>query len=393
MRKICVVTGSRAEYGLLSNLMKAIRSDPPCKLQVVVTGMHLSAEFGHTYKVIESDGFDIDYKVDMLLSSDSREGISKSLGLGVIGFTDCFKTLSPDIVTVLGDRFEIFAAASAALIMNIPIAHIHGGETTEGAMDEAIRHSITKMAHLHFPVTDTYRRRIIQMGENPKSVFNFGTPGLECINTLKLLEKSELERELGISNLERLALVAIHPETLLKDSQSRIMKELFGALDELSDMDIIFTKSNADPSGREIGRLIDEYAEKRPRCHVFCNLGQRLFLSVLKNSGVMIGNSSSGIIEAPALGVPTVNIGGRQRGRLYASSIISCGYQADDILRSIKKGLSGEFKASIRDQKLPYGNGQETSYRIRDVLREYNLNNILMKKFYDLDKPMEAIIK
>jgi UDP-N-acetylglucosamine 2-epimerase (non-hydrolysing)/GDP/UDP-N,N'-diacetylbacillosamine 2-epimerase (hydrolysing) len=316
-RKICIVTGTRAEYGLLYWLMKEIQGDPDLELQTIATGMHLSPEFGLTYKKIEEDGFTINEKVEMLLSSDTPVGIAKSVGLGVIGFADALARQKPDIMVVLGDRFEILAAAQAAMIARIPIAHIHGGETTEGAIDEAIRHAVTKMAHFHFTAAEPYRRRIVQLGEAPERVMNYGAPGLDNIKKLKLLNRAAFEKAIKFSLGKMSFLVTYHPVTLSAANPDQSFKELTNALDQFPEAKIIFTKANADTAGRIINYNIEKYVKQNPqRAKVFTSMGQLLYLSAIKNMDIVIGNSSSGITEAPSFCKPTVNIGQRQRGRL-----------------------------------------------------------------------------
>lgn len=383
-RKICIVTGSRAEYGLLYWLMKEIQRDPDLQLQIIATGMHLSPEFGLTYKKIEEDGFTIDEKVEMLLSSDSPVGIAKSIGLGVIGFADALERQKPDILVVLGDRFEIFAAAQAAMIDRIPIAHIHGGETTEVAIDEAIRHAITKMSHFHFTATELYRRRVIQLGEAPERVINYGAPGLDNINKLKLLDKTSFERSIDFKLGKPSFLVTYHPVTLSDTMPEKAFKEILKAIDHFPQATIIFTKANADTEGRSINYSIDKYMEKNfVRVRVFASMGQLLYLSAIKNTDIIIGNSSSGITEVPSFHKPTVNIGQRQQGRLKAASIIDCEEKAHAIVAAIKKGLSPGFKKILRSSNNPYGNGN-ASLKIKKYLKKVSLQNILVKTFYDV---------
>lgn len=384
-RKICIVTGTRAEYGLLYWLMKEIQGDPSLELQIVATGMHLSPEFGLTYKKIEEDGFTINEKVAMLLSSDTPVGIAKSIGLGVIGFADAIARQKPDIMVVLGDRFEILAAAQAALVARIPIAHIHGGETTEGAIDEAIRHAITKMSHFHFTAAEPYRRRVIQLGEAPERVMNYGAPGHDNIKKLKLLNRAAFEKAINFSLGKMSFLVTYHPVTLSDARPAQSFKELTNALDQFPEAKIIFTKANADTAGRTINYNIEKYVEQNPqRAKVFTSMGQLLYLSAVKNADIVIGNSSSGIIEAPSLLRPTVNIGQRQQGRLKADSIIDCAEKERAIVAAIKKGLSMEFKKVLKVTKNPYGSGN-ASLKIKEFLKKASLENILMKKFYDVN--------
>jgi len=384
-RKICIVSGTRAEYGLLYWLMKEIKGDPALELQVIVTGMHLSPEFGLTYKKIEEDGFRIDEKVETLLSSDTPVGIAKSVGLGVIGFADTLARQKPDILVVLGDRFEILAAVQAAMIARIPIAHIHGGETTEVAIDEAIRHAITKMSHFHFTAAEHYRRRIIQLGEAPERVMNYGAPGLDNIKKLKLLNRATFEKAINFSLGKMSFLVTYHPVTLSSANPEQSFKELTKALDQFPEAKIVFTKANADTAGRTINYNIEKYVEQNPqRAKVFTSMGQLLYLSAVKNVDIVIGNSSSGIIEAPTFRKPTVNIGQRQQGRLKADSIIDCEENEQAIVTAITRALSSEFKKVLRITKNPYGSGN-TSLKIKEYLKKASLKNILMKKFYDVN--------
>jgi len=387
-RKICIVTGTRAEYGLLFWLMKEIANDPELELQIITTGMHLSPEFGLTYKTIEKDGFHIDEKVEMLLSSDTPVGVSKSIGLGVIGFADALDRMKPDIMVVLGDRFELLAATQVAMIARIPVAHIHGGETTEGAFDEAIRHAITKMSHFHFTTAEPYRKRVIQLGESPQRVFNFGAPGLDNLLRLELMEKEAFEKKIDFQLGNLSFLITYHPVTLGNEDPHETLESLFSAIDQFPDARVIFTKSNADTAGRGINKLIDAYKSKNPhKVKVFTSMGQLLYLSAIKNTDIVIGNSSSGIIEAPSFRKPTVNIGKRQQGRLRALSIIDCNENEKGIASAIKKGISTEFSNKIKDVINPYGQGN-ASLEIKEYLKTISLiplNNILMKKFYNLD--------
>lgn len=384
-RKICIVTGTRAEYGLLYWLMKEVDEDPVLQLQIIATGMHLSPEFGLTYQEIEADGFKIDAKVEMLLSSDSPVGIVKSMGLGLVGFADALDRLKPDIVVLLGDRFEILAAAQAALVARMPIAHIHGGESTEGLIDEPIRHAITKMAHLHFTAAKPYQRRVIQMGESPERVFCVGAPGLDHIHRKELLGKADLEKSIGLHLDNGYFLVTYHPVTLEKETSASQAKALLTALDAFPKHSVLFTASNSDTDGRIIGSLIDEYVKKNPaRCVVHTSLGQLRYLSAIRHADVVVGNSSSGLTEAPALFRATVNIGDRQRGRLMADSVISCGNESKEIVSAIEKALSQDFQATLKDVKNPYGAGG-ASKKIKDILKNFSLDeNLLKKSFYAL---------
>ena len=323
-RKICVITGTRAEYGLLRWVMQGIKDDPDLTLQITVTGMHLSPEFGLTYQAIEQDGFQIDRKVEMLTSSDTPVGIAKSMGLGLIGFADALDELQPDLIVVLGDRFEIFAAVSAALVARIPVAHLHGGETTEGAFDEALRHSITKMSHLHFVAAEEYRKRVIQLGEYPDHVFNVGGLGIDNILKLNLLEKDELEKSLDFKLGKKNLLITFHPVTLEHGTSANQMVELLSALEKLEETHLIFTMPNSDTDGRVLFQMIVEFVSKHPHAKAFTSLGQLRYLSCIKYVDGVVGNSSSGLAEVPSFKKGTINIGDRQKGRLKAVSVIDC---------------------------------------------------------------------
>ncbi len=382
-RKICVVTGTRAEYGLLYWLMKEIEADSELELQLIVTGMHLSPEFGLTYKEIEQE-FKIDKKIEMLLSSDTSIGISKSMGLAQISFAEAYEELKPDIVVVLGDRYEIFSAVSAAMIARVPIAHLHGGETTEGAFDEAIRHSITKISHLHFVATDEYRKRVIQLGEEPSKVFNVGGMGIENIKRLKLLSKEEFEESIDFKLNIKNILVTFHPVTLENSIAKEQFNELLEAIDKLKDTNIIFTKANSDTDGRIINKMIDEYVSKNSHKSVaFTSLGQLRYLSALQYMDAVVGNSSSGLAEAPSFKIGTINIGDRQKGRIKAVSVIDCEPNKEDILKAFTKLYSKEFQDSLKHIQNPYGDGI-ASLKITKILKTIELEDILKKKFYDL---------
>jgi len=382
-RKICVFTGTRAEYGLLKPLMEKIKQDKDLELQIVASGMHLSPEFGLTYKEIEKDGFKIDKKVEMLLSSDTDVGVAKSIGLGVIGFADALDELRPDLTIILGDRFEALAFAIANYVLRIPIAHLYGGEATFGSIDEGIRHSITKFSYLHFTSTEEYRKRVIQLGESPDRVFNVGALGIDNIKNMKLLSRAEVEKALGKSFKKRNILITFHPTTFEKNSAERQFKELLKALDELDDTLLIFTKANADMEGRLINKLIDEFHIKNPeKTVVFTNMGQLLYLSTMKYVDAVIGNSSSGIIEAPSFKIGTINIGNRQKGRIRAQSVIDCEPNYEQIKDAFKILYSEEFQKKLKAAENPYGNG-EASTRIVKVLKNFDLREI-GKDFYDL---------
>ncbi len=383
-RKICVVTGTRAEYGLLYWLLKEIESEETLELQLIVTGMHLSPEFGLTYKSIEKE-FRIDKKVEMLLSSDTSVGISKSMGLAQISFAEVYEELQPQMIVVLGDRYEIFSAVSAAMIARIPIAHLHGGETTEGAFDESIRHSITKMSHLHFTATQEYRDRVIQLGEHPSRVFNVGGLGIDNIKKLKLLSKEEFEKSIDFRLNRKNILVTFHPVTLENTTAKEQFSELLNAIDELEETHIIFTKANSDTDGRIINKMIDEYVSKnRNKSVEFTSLGQLRYLSALQYMDAMVGNSSSGLIEAPSFGLGTVNVGDRQKGRIMADSVISCESDKKSILEVFKKLYSKEFQETLKSVTNPYGDGG-ASKKIKDVLKVVDLDNILKKSFFNIE--------
>lgn len=382
MRKICVVTGTRAEYGLLYWLLREIEADEALTLQLVVTGMHLAPEFGMTVESIERDGFPIAERVEMLLSSDTPVGVAKAIGLGVIGFADVLARLQPDVVVVLGDRFEVLAVAQAALVARIPLAHLHGGEVTEGAFDDAIRHAITKMAHLHFVAAEPFRQRVIQMGEHPDRVFLVGAPGLDHLKRSPLLDRDALEAALGVPLRTPTLLVTYHPVTLDAGDPAEPLRELFAALDRLPDSLVLFTKANADTHGRALNALIDAYAAERPeRVRAFASLGQTRYLSALHHADAVVGNSSSGLIEAPAAGVPTVNIGDRQGGRLRGASVLDCAPERDAIGAALARALDPAFRAAVREMASPYGRG-DASRRIKDCLKTVPLDGLVKKGFY-----------
>jgi len=383
-RKVFVVTGTRAEFGLLRWLMKEIQNHSQLELQVAATGMHLSPEFGSTYQEIEADGFIIDAKVEMLLSADTNTAVTKSMGLGVMGFADVYERLMPDIVVVLGDRFEIFAATSAALIAGIPVAHLHGGETTEGAFDEAIRHSITKMSHLHFVAAEDYRNRVVQLGEYPDRVFNVGGMGIDAIKRIQLLSRGELEKSIDFRLGEKNLLITFHPVTLEGGaSSSAQMAELLAALDELQDTQLIFTMPNADTGGRELSAMVKEFVAKKPNACVFTSLGQLRYFSCLAQIDGVVGNSSSGLAEAPSFAIGTVNIGDRQKGRLKAESVIDCQPTKSSIVDALERLYSPAFKSMLPSVSNPYGDGG-ASIAIVQILAEHPLENLLKKSFYNL---------
>jgi UDP-hydrolysing UDP-N-acetyl-D-glucosamine 2-epimerase len=383
-RKICIVTGTRAEYGLLYWAMKGIAQSPGLDLQIIACGMHLAPEFGLTYREIESDGFSIDVKVDMLLSSDTPAGVAKSIGLGTIGFADAFAQLAPDVVLVLGDRFEIFSAAQAAFVAGICVAHISGGELTEGALDDSFRHCITKMARYHFVAADAYRRRVIQLGEQPDCVFNVGDPGLDNIARQPLMDFADLCSYAQVQIAKRYLLVTFHPTTNDGPNSEMGLQALIEALDEFPEIGVLITKSNADAGGRGLNEMIDAYSKARTgRVVAVTSLGRVAYLSAMKHCAAVVGNSSSGIVEAPAMGVPTVNIGSRQRGRLKANSIIDCAEDRDSIVHAVNQALTPEFREKAATKPSLYGNC-DASTLIVDNLSTLNVARWHSKRFYDL---------
>lgn len=382
-RKLCVVTGTRADYGLLRPVISEIRDRAGLELQLIATGMHLSPEFGLTYREIEQDGVRIDRKIEMLLSADTPSGITKSIGLGAIGFADALEQLQPDVIIVLGDRFEIFSAVIAALPARIPVAHIHGGETTEGAIDEAIRHAITKMAHLHFVAAEPYRKRVIQLGEQPERVHLVGGLGVDSIRRMKLLTRPELEKSLEFTLAEKSLLITFHPVTLENATSALQMAELLAALDGLTDTSLVFTMPNADTDGHILFEMINRFVDTHANARAFTSLGQLRYLSCLAFCDAVVGNSSSGLAEAPSFKTATVNIGDRQKGRLKADSVIDCPPQREAIIAAIGKSYSAEFRKSLLSVASPYGDGG-AGKRIVDLLEQAELNGILKKRFYNL---------
>lgn len=383
MRKICVITGTRAEYGLLSGLMKKIQEDPSLELQMIVTNMHLSPEFGLTYREIEKDGFVINKKVEMLLSADTATSVVKSLGLGLIGFADAYEDLKPDLIVVLGDRYEMLGAVSSALFFQIPVAHISGGDVTEGAYDDAIRHSISKMSHLHFTSTETYRKRVIQLGEQPSTVFNVGSTGLDNIRKMTLLSREALEESIGFSLGEKSMLITYHPVTLENRTASEQFEALLRAVDKTG-YRLIFTKPNSDSDGRVVISMIDEYVKTHPEKSVaFISLGYLRYLSALQYVDVVVGNSSSGIIEVPSFGIPTVNIGDRQKGRLRADSVIDCAPEEAAIYQAFELAGTQAFREKSKQIVNPYEQ-PDTVQQIFDQIKDFPLDAIIKKHFYDL---------
>jgi len=387
MKKIIsVLTATRAEYGLLKPIVAKLNEIGEFDVRIVVTGAHLSSEFGLTYKEIDKDGFHIDEKIEILLSSDTPASISKSMGLAMIGFADYFGKLKPDLLILLGDRYETLAVAMTAMNQRIPIAHLYGGETTEGAIDDSIRHVITKLSYLHFTSTDDYRKRVIQLGESPDRVFNVGAIGIENILNEKLFTKEELEATLQVDLNNTYSMVTFHPVTLEKNSAKRQIESLLEVCKSYEKMNFIFTKANADSEGRIINQFIDEYAKTNDNIMAFTSLGMIKYLSALKYSAMVIGNSSSGLLEAPSFGIPTVNIGDRQKGRIQASSVINCEPTIEDIKKAIDIALSKDFIKKAKETSNPYGNGK-TSEKVVDVIMEFVLDKkiYLKKKFYDCE--------
>lgn len=383
MKKICVVTATRAEYGLLRPLMDLIKHSDRMLLQIIATGTHLSAEFGFTYRQIEADGFLIDEKLEILLSSDTSTGIVKTMGLALNGLADILPRLRPDMLILLGDRYEMLAIASAATMFKIPIVHIHGGEITEGAYDDAIRHALTKLSHLHFTSTKEYRNRVIQMGENPNTVFNVGAIGLDNIKNLNLLTRGELETELNIRFKKYNYQITFHPETLGQVSSAEQFQILLGAIDQQEDSFFVFTKANADTDGRVINQMIDKYVAEHPtKAAAYASLGTLRFLSLVKVCTAIVGNSSSGILEAPSLKTPTINIGDRQRGRLQAASVVNVSCEENEILNAFEVIKTYSFQENLYNIVSPYENGG-AAQQILAVI-DSHLDLQANKKFYNL---------
>jgi GDP/UDP-N,N'-diacetylbacillosamine 2-epimerase (hydrolysing) len=382
-RKICVVTGTRAEYGLLRMFMHGVLDDAQLELQLIVTGMHLSPEFGCTYQAIETDGFRIDKRVEILLSSDSATAISKSVGLGVIGFADAFAELQSDLIVVLGDRFEILAAVTAALFARIPVLHLHGGEVTEGSLDESMRHAISKMSHVHCVASEDYRRRVIQLGEQPDRVHCVGGLGVDVIKQTQLLGRAALEATLDFKLKDRNLLITFHPATLDTESPVDQMNELLAALEGLNNTGLIFTLPNADSGGRELIAAVNAFVAKHTNACAYTSLGQLRYLSCMALCDGVVGNSSSGLLEAPTMKKGTINIGDRQLGRLQASSIINCRAERNEITFALQKLYSTTFQADLAKVASPYGNGGGSA-RVVDIIKELPLCGLLKKTFYDL---------
>jgi GDP/UDP-N,N'-diacetylbacillosamine 2-epimerase (hydrolysing) len=382
-KKICVVTGSRADYGLIKNLMNLIKNDSNMKLQIIVTGSHLSPKHGETYKEIEKDGFIIDFKVEIIEKIVDLPSTSRAMGKAHIEISKILFENKPDLMIVLGDRYEILSAATAALILNIPVAHIHGGEETQGAFDNSIRHAITKMSQLHFVATKKSRTRVMQMGESPEKVFNFGGLGVDSISSTDFQSRDKLENLIGQKFGERNLLVTFHPETISEKFPVEQIQILLEALRKKSDINLIFTGTNADPGSHEIGNEIKKFVESRNNAVYISSLGQESYFSTLQYCDGVIGNSSSGILEVPSFKKATINIGDRQLGREFASSVINCEMQRDSIVDAIEEIYSKKFRKKLKKTVNPYGDGG-ASIKIYTVIKNYNLTNLMKKAFYDL---------
>ncbi len=384
MKKICVITGSRAEYGLMSRLMRLIKDDADLQLQIIATNMHLSVEYGETYKEIEADGFTIDKKIPILSSSDTANATAKSVGTGMIGFADAYEELKPDMILVLGDRYEILAAVSVALFYKIPVIHLHGGEITEGAFDDAIRHAITKMSHLHFTSTEEYRQRVIQMGENPETVFYVGALGCDNIRQVPLMNKEELEKSLNFSLDRNTILITFHPVTMENNTAETQFKELLSAIDKFEDLRVIFTMPNSDTDGKIIMVLIKDYVAKNSHKSIwFTSLGMKRYLSALQFVGAVVGNSSSGIIEVPSFHIPTLNIGARQKGRIAATSVVNCFPTEKEIRENLEVIMKPDYMKGLKNIINPYDK-MNTAQEIVRIIKEKN-NILTIKKFYNIE--------
>jgi len=382
--KVCVVTGSRAEYGILYWLIRELADDPAVDLQLVATGMHLMPEFGLTYRAIEDDGFVIDRKIEIMLSGDSPVAMAKSVGLGVLAFADAFDALQPDVVVVLGDRFEMLAVAQAAFLCGYAVAHISGGEVTEGAVDDAIRHAITKLARYHFVAAKAYRDRVIQLGEEPDRVFDVGDPGLDNVARMTLLDRAQLCTQLGLDADRPFFLVTYHPVTLGAEPAAEGMQAMLDALDLFGDHQVLLTKPNADAGGRKLSQMVDDYAQARPgRAIAATSLGRLLYLSAMRHCVAVVGNSSSGIVEAPAMLRPTVNIGPRQDGRLKATSVVDCPAEQAAIRAALERVCSPAFQQAVTRSTSLYGQC-DASTRIREILKQVDLRRHRPKRFHDL---------
>lgn len=385
MRKVCIFTGGRAEYGLLRPLLKELSNDPNVELQLLVSGMHLSNEFGLTYQEIEKDGYICNEKVEMVLSSDTPSSIVKSMGLGMIGFSDALERLSPDVLVTLGDRYENMAVVTSAWVCRIPVAHIQGGEKTLGAIDDQFRHCISKLSTLHFVACEEYRKRVVQLGEEPGRVFDVGALNVDALKKIKILSKSELENQLGINFDKPTILATFHPVTLEKNTSKKNFSEFLAALDDLEGVNVIFTKTLADTEGRIINEMIDKYVSLNSSNTVaFTSLGQLRYVSALNYVDVVAGNSSSGVIETPSFKVPTLNIGKREEGRIMADNLICVDQSKESILSGFKKAFSKDFKKELSCMHNPYEKA-DTAIKIKDILVNYEFTDTTMKDFYDLN--------
>lgn len=384
MRKICVVTGSRADYGLLRCLLEILRRDNRFILQLVATGAHFSSRHGNTWREITKDGFRIDRRVRLNIAGDSGQSVARTTGLALIRLSRAFQALKPQAVLLLGDRYEILAAAEAAMFCRIPIIHLHGGEATEGLVDEAIRHAITKMSHLHFVSTKEYRRRVIQMGEDPKKVFVVGALGLDSVRKLRVLSREQVQKKLGISFSQRNFLITFHPPTLSPGAGRTQLKELLSALASLRQTTLIFTFPNSDMESLALSRLIRSFVRRHPSARVFHSLGQLTYLSCLQHVDAVVGNSSSGIIEAPSLRCPTINIGDRQQGRIRGNTVLDCVPRREAIIKALHKAVSPEFRRKVASSKNPYDQGGAAEKIVQNLDR-FRWEVLLKKKFYNLE--------
>jgi len=382
-RKICFVTSGRADYGLLRWVMQGVKDDPELHIQIIATGMHLSPTYGLTYQEIEADGFFIDARVEILGSPEKSIEVAESMALAITGVTKAINDLKPDLLVVLGDRYEIFATTAAALVSRIPVAHLHGGEITTGAFDESFRHAITKMSHLHFVATGEYKSRVIQLGENPNNVFLVGGLGVDSIKMLPLLSREELENRLGFVFSEKSLLITFHPATLDSEAPEHQMKELLGALSSLKDTTLIFTMPNADTGSESLMKILLNFVENNKKAKMFRSLGQLMYMSCIAQVDGVIGNSSSGLTEVPTFRKGTINVGDRQLGRLQATSVINCEPTEIQIKDAIERLYSPEFKLNLTKTSNPYGTGG-ASLKIVKLLKEVSLDGIIKKPFYDL---------
>ena len=382
MRQIAIVTGSRADYGIYTPILRRLRAEPTVGTVLLVTGAHLAAEFGMTVRAIEADGFEIAERIDMQVGPDTPEAIARSTALALSGFAAAFARRRPDVLVVLGDRLEMLAAATASLAFNIPVAHIHGGEATEGAIDDAVRHALTKMSHLHFAALEVYADRIVQMGESPWRVTVSGAPGLDHLQGFTPLSRPQLERECGVRVADRTLIVTYHPVTLESGQTAWQMAELLAALREVG-APVVFTFPNADAGSRTIIEAARRYVAERPDAQLTVSLGTRGYLSLLSHAAAMVGNSSSGILEAASFRLPVVNIGTRQQGRVRGKNVLDVGYTRTEIVAAIRTAMSAGFRASLGDLVNPYGDGRAAE-RIVERLRSVELGDALLRKrFHD----------